>query len=127
MVRAHGAEAAAALAKSMPAGSVTVKSLKALRAGLRRVNADEAKPAQAQAGGDRGVLESMRLDLPVIGCSYAGCVQLAGLSEARLLIKVCSGCNVAKYCSEACQHLHWRCGHKVACQRRQSRAKSAGR
>ncbi|KAK6926166.1 Programmed cell death protein 2, C-terminal [Dillenia turbinata] len=31
--------------------------------------------------------------------------------------KVCSNCRKARYCSEKHQTRHWRCGHKVACQK----------
>jgi len=50
------------------------------------------------------------------------CGNLSGASEAGLRTQVCSGCNVARYCSTACQKAAWRAGHRGACQRLQARA-----
>ena len=30
----------------------------------------------------------------------------------------CAGCNVAKYCSQACQKVAWKRGHKIDCAKR---------
>ncbi len=50
------------------------------------------------------------------------CGDLSGASEAGLRTQLCSGCNVARYCSAACQKTAWRAGHKGACQRLRARA-----
>ncbi len=43
------------------------------------------------------------------------CRNLSGATEAGLRLQLCSGCNTARYCSEACQKAAWRAGHKSAC------------
>jgi len=50
------------------------------------------------------------------------CQDLSGVTEAGLRLQQCSGCNTARYCSEACQKAAWRAGHKGACRRLQARA-----
>jgi len=50
------------------------------------------------------------------------CGNLSGASEAGLRTLLCSGCNIARYCSLACHKAAWRAGHKGACQRLQARA-----
>ncbi len=50
------------------------------------------------------------------------CHNLSGASEAGLRLRLCSGCNTARYCSEACQRVAWRAGHKGACRRLRARA-----
>ena len=45
------------------------------------------------------------------------CHNLSGATEAGLRLQLCSGCNTARYCSQACQRLAWRAGHKGACRR----------
>ncbi|KAG2500474.1 hypothetical protein HYH03_002040 [Edaphochlamys debaryana] len=51
-------------------------------------------------------------------CSYPGCANLAGPSEAALPLKACGGgCRgAARYCSRECQQAHWREGHREPCQ-----------
>ncbi len=43
------------------------------------------------------------------------CRDLSSATEAGLRLQQCSGCNTARYCSEACQKAAWRAGHKAAC------------
>ncbi len=43
------------------------------------------------------------------------CRNLAGATEAGLRLQRCSGCDTARYCSEACHRAAWRAGHKGAC------------
>ncbi len=50
------------------------------------------------------------------------CRNLSGVTELGLRLQLCSGCNTARYCSEACQRAAWRAGHKGACRRLQARA-----
>ncbi|PNH02467.1 hypothetical protein TSOC_011552 [Tetrabaena socialis] len=49
-------------------------------------------------------------------CSYRGCTNLAGDSEADARMQWCRFCNVPCYCCGECQLLHWQeGGHKEAC------------
>jgi len=50
------------------------------------------------------------------------CRNLSGVTEAGLRLQLCSGCNTARYCSEACQRAAWRAGHNGACRRLRARA-----
>jgi len=50
------------------------------------------------------------------------CCNLSGTTEAGLRLRLCSSCNTARYCSEACQRVAWRAGHKGACRRLHARA-----
>ncbi len=50
------------------------------------------------------------------------CRNLSGASEAGLRLQLCSGCNIARYCSPACHKAAWRADHKGACRRLQARA-----
>ena len=54
-----------------------------------------------------------------MGCNNPACARLDGLSELKASPKVCSGCKVACYCCEACQHGHWK-QHRAACERLRS-------
>jgi hypothetical protein len=46
------------------------------------------------------------------GCSYPGCCNLEGRSEAELPVQVCRG---VRYCCKEHQVAHWKAGHKEAC------------
>ena len=46
------------------------------------------------------------------------CTNVSGVSEGLLATRMCSGCEVARYCSPACQKQHWR-AHKGACRAHQ--------
>jgi hypothetical protein len=48
-----------------------------------------------------------------------GCYARIAEEEAR----VCDGCRKARYCSAACQHWHWRNGHKACCASKEDRAR----
>lgn len=50
-------------------------------------------------------------------CANPSCTNMAGGCEARMRIKVCGGCKVARYCSGECQKVDWGAGHKGACRR----------
>ncbi|KAF8068441.1 PU1 [Scenedesmus sp. PABB004] len=51
-------------------------------------------------------------------CANPRCATLAGMSEAAPVARRrCSACRGARYCSEDCQRVHWRSGHKEACAR----------
>lgn len=50
-------------------------------------------------------------------CNNPLCTVLTGASEQLLVVggsRRCSGCQVARYCSKACQKVHWK-QHKPAC------------
>jgi hypothetical protein len=56
------------------------------------------------------------------GCSYPGCCNLEGRSEADLRVQVCSRCRGARYCCREHQAAHWKAGHKAVCQAAQAAA-----
>lgn len=56
------------------------------------------------------------------GCSYPGCTNLNGRSEAELPLQVCSKCRGARYCCREHQVAHWKAGHKGQCQAAQAAA-----
>ena len=41
-------------------------------------------------------------------------MNLEGMSEQHVQTRVCSGCEVARYCGPECQRAAWK-GHKGAC------------
>lgn len=50
------------------------------------------------------------------GCSYIGCINMEGTSEASLDTVLCSGCRRTRYCSLDCQRAAWRRGgHSEVC------------
>jgi hypothetical protein len=54
------------------------------------------------------------------GCSYPGCCNLEGRSEAELRVLVCSKCKGARYCCREHQLAHWKAGHKEVCRAAQA-------
>ena len=54
----------------------------------------------------------------IVGCNNPTCLNLTGMLESAASRKVCTGCNVAHYCSRECQVGHWK-EHMVACRRLQ--------
>jgi hypothetical protein len=48
--------------------------------------------------------------LALVACSRVGCM------EHSAALKLCAGCKVVRYCSEACQKLDWK-AHKAGCKR----------
>jgi uncharacterized membrane protein YgcG len=56
------------------------------------------------------------------GCSYPGCCNLEGRSEAELPTQVCSQCKGARYCCREHQLAHWKAGHKEGCKAAQAAA-----
>jgi hypothetical protein len=57
------------------------------------------------------------------GCSYLGCCNLEGRSEAELRVQVCTSCRGARYCCREHQVAHWKTGHKEVCQAAQAAVK----
>lgn len=52
------------------------------------------------------------------GCSYLGCTNISGTSEASLPTLLCSGCRRTRYCSAGCQKAAWGAGgHSDVCGR----------
>lgn len=50
------------------------------------------------------------------GCCHLECNNLAGVSEAALVTKLCGGCKRVRYCSVACQQAAWLAGgHGSVC------------
>jgi hypothetical protein len=49
------------------------------------------------------------------GCSYAGCCNMEGRSEAELPVQACSKCRGVRYCCREHQVAHWKAGHKEVC------------
>lgn len=50
------------------------------------------------------------------GCCHIGCTNLAGVSEAGLPTRLCSGCRQVRYCSSQCQKAAWVGeGHRLVC------------
>jgi hypothetical protein len=49
------------------------------------------------------------------GCSYPGCCNLEGRSEAELPLQVCSKCKGARYCCREHQAAQWKAGHRDVC------------
>jgi hypothetical protein len=50
-----------------------------------------------------------------LGCWNPGCTLLVGLSESKAMLRPCSGCSVAVYCSKVCEKAAWPSSHKGAC------------
>jgi hypothetical protein len=59
------------------------------------------------------------------GCSYPGCCNMGGRSEAEMASLVCSKCGGARYCCREHQVAHWKAGHKEVCKATQAAAKQA--
>jgi hypothetical protein len=59
------------------------------------------------------------------GCSYPGCCNLEGRSEAELPLQVCTRCRGVRYCCREHQMTHWKSGHKEACQAAAGAAQAA--
>ena len=58
-----------------------------------------------------------------VACNYPGCENIEGGSEASV-VKKCTGCGVAAYCSRGCQTEHWP-EHKEVCKSLQKEQKEA--
>ncbi|KXZ53497.1 hypothetical protein GPECTOR_7g947 [Gonium pectorale] len=50
-------------------------------------------------------------------CCNPACGDLTGDCEAGLKLRLCAGCEAARYCGAACQWQHWASGHKADCTR----------
>jgi hypothetical protein len=90
-------------------------------------------PAGDQAGGAATALtpESASRVLGLLGhvvvpgapgCSYPGCCNLEGRTEAELPLQVCCKCKGVRYCCREHQVAHWKAGHKEVCQAAQAAA-----
>jgi hypothetical protein len=49
------------------------------------------------------------------GCSYPGCCNMEGRSEAELPVQACRNCRGVRYCCREHQVAHWKAGHKEVC------------
>jgi hypothetical protein len=87
--------AAAAIAENRQAATERLQQCKA------RVDLEQLAVQQARA-------------LGTLRCANLGCTNLSSAREAQLRSKLCSGCRVVRFCSEACSQAAWR-QHKVAC------------
>ncbi|KAG2499465.1 hypothetical protein HYH03_002412 [Edaphochlamys debaryana] len=56
-------------------------------------------------------------------CSWAGCDNFAGESEAALRLQRCGGCGAVRYCSTTCQRADWAAGHKAVCKQAAAKGK----
>lgn len=82
-------------------------------------NVGKAVPAQSESGArlawERYAVTHFHGRL-LPGCCNLACTNLAGVSEATLKTKLCSGCGRARYCSVECQKTAWRKGgHATVC------------
>jgi hypothetical protein len=50
-----------------------------------------------------------------LGCWNPACTLLVGLSESKGMLRPCTSCGVAVYCSKACEKAAWPTSHKGAC------------
>ena len=48
------------------------------------------------------------------------------MADKALLMKVCSVCQAARYCGDACRNLHWK-AHKPECKRIKKESKAVAR
>jgi hypothetical protein len=76
-------------------------------------SATAAAGSDIRSTGSIDVLLAQLQPAPV-GCWNTGCSYLGGVCEAKVALKTCSTCQVAVYCSKACEKAAWP-QHKVAC------------
>ncbi|KXZ53535.1 hypothetical protein GPECTOR_7g985 [Gonium pectorale] len=50
-------------------------------------------------------------------CCNPACGDLTGECEAGLKLRLCAGCEAARYCGAECQRQHWASGHNAECAR----------
>jgi hypothetical protein len=60
-------------------------------------------------------------------CAAPGCAAVEARERGAPAFKLCSACRAARYCSAACQHAHWKAGHKAACRAAAAAAAAAAR
>ncbi|KXZ53543.1 hypothetical protein GPECTOR_7g993 [Gonium pectorale] len=122
-LRAAAAEATASPAHSSP--------LLAAARGLLQADVDPSAAAADPAVAALERMDRRRLAglLPPPGCRLwpptalrvccnPACGDLTGECEAGLKLRLCAGCEAARYCGAECQRQHWAAGHKVECARR---------
>ena len=68
---------------------------------------------QASVDAVRGAAERARLLAGAV-CANPACANVSGLSERKLALRRCTGCNVVRYCSAGCAREAWR-AHKPVC------------
>jgi hypothetical protein len=56
------------------------------------------------------------------GCSWPGCCNLEGRTEAELPVQACTKCRGVRYCCREHQVAHWKAGHKEECKLAQAAA-----
>ena len=59
-------------------------------------------------------------------CGNVKCANLEGPAETRLSRKLCSGCRVLHFCSDACLHAAWGAGHRAVSRRLAAQAPASG-
>lgn len=91
-------QAAAAAAEGRPEGSVVARQ--------------PAADAPAPLGGQQLALRQARALGTARRCGNLRCSNLAGVSEAHLRTRKCSGCHTVRFCSAGCSKAAWRT-HKV--------------
>lgn len=55
------------------------------------------------------------MEVDIAGCSYKGCMNLAGRRDADIPLRTCSSCNMNKYCCRGCMFMDVK--HSVECHR----------
>ena len=82
-----------------------------LQAFLHKVGWAALQPLSQQ--GDEEAAASVRALVSARRCGHMGCIELAGANDTALRLRRCTGCGVAKYCSERCQRADWRTHRRV--------------
>jgi hypothetical protein len=79
----------------------------------RQAAAERLQQCKAQVNQEQLAVQQARA-LGTLRCANLGCTNLSAASKAQVHSKLCSGCRVVRFCSEACSQAAWR-QHKVAC------------
>jgi hypothetical protein len=90
-------------------------------AGVERDDLGGAELAPATTAHVLGLLGHVVVpDAP--GCSYPGCCNMEGRSEAELPVQACRNCRGPRYCCHEHLVAHWQAGHKEVCRAAQAAA-----